>query len=788
MRTSRFGAAIALIARLTFAFVVALAVPGCSTLIGQVRYNPADLRFALDKPSGPNLSQSAAQTLKARQIPEKLSFDQLAALNDAMSREVSAELVYAYAETSYLLARSIERSRSALAKQLYLSSAICSYHYMFNPALVRSRDESVFEGEYADARVLYNGACDRFLRLAINEAKTAKKAFPFKFGDFYFAQGESESFQIYCDVPITGSGWSPEEYAYFEVASSLAYNGLTYDCKRSGLGAPLAVARRPSPTRPRREEEYYPEDVCFPATALIRPNPAKPLGATPPINPNATPENELQATADVALEIFDSLASPNVVLEGREVPLETDYTTPLAYYLTASSEYVDEAARTGLLKPEALLEKFNRSDNTNERTLQGLYMMEPYDPNKIPVIMTHGLASSPVTWMEMYNALRNSETVRNGCQFLFFFYPTGQPFWASAATMREELRRFRETVDPNGETPALDQMILIGHSMGGLISRLQVQESGDRLWRLVSDKPFDETNFDAETRADLASWFFFEPNESVKCVVSIATPFEGSDFSNNFTQWIAGRAIQFPRTVARALSVLPGVSSGGRGVNLLQVTTSVEALSPKCPIFAALDKCPIPDSVELVNIVGVLPEIENRLLLSRKTDGIVDFWSATRNDALQIEVPASHTEAHAHPKAIIQVKETLAAHVAAFKESLAARAQGPKAPYSNAPYSVVAVPIDQPSRAAFDANAPQNEPSLPSAPLLGPQPIESQPIVAPQLDPAPTLDDLAPPLDVAPSPSKGYIPTAPIPVPIQNPPASRPARDPVVPPVVSPKI
>ena len=34
-------------------------------------------------------------------------------------------------------------------------------------------------------------------------------------------------------------------------------------------------------------------------------------------------------------------------------------------------------------------------------------MLEPYDPNKMPVVMVHGLWSSPVTWMEMFNDLRS---------------------------------------------------------------------------------------------------------------------------------------------------------------------------------------------------------------------------------------------------------------------------------------------------------------------------------------------------------------------------------------------
>ena len=160
--------------------------------------------------------------------------------------------------------------------------------------------------------------------------------------------------------------------------------------------------------------------------------------------------------------------------------------------------------------------------------------------------MTHGLASSPVAWMEMYNAVRSDRGLQTGFQFWFFFYPSGQPFWASAATLRRELNALEELVDPKGESPALKNIVLIGHSMGGLVSRMQVQESGDRIWNLVSHEPVDSFNFDDETRRHIEEWFFFEPNPNVARVVTIATPFHGSDFANAFTKWIAERAIDAP--------------------------------------------------------------------------------------------------------------------------------------------------------------------------------------------------------------------------------------------------
>ncbi len=644
------------------AILLMIAASGCTTIIGRSRYNDADLRFQLDKASGPTLSQSATQTLKAYNVNEKVSLEQLDELEKKLEESPHPELVYTYIETSYLVARRSEKSNPERARELYLSSALHAYHYLFNPAFAERRDHSVFNGKLPDVALVYNGACDRLLSLALQDAEKGEREFPFANNQVYSVSSATAAPTIQC-VYHEGA-WRPEEYGAFRVASDCEYRALNFDCKHSGLGAPLVAIRRATQERPRPEEEYYPTEVCFPATALIKPNPNKPLGRIPALEPNAT--ETIATNVDAYLEVYDSLYTPAIVVNGQSIPLETDYTTPIAYFLAKAEASIQEIGWRGLVTPDALTEILPGQENSRERSLQGLYMFEPYDPKKIPIVMTHGLGSSPITWMEMYNALRNASNVQSAYQFMFFFYPTGQPFWVSAATMRKELRRFRETVDPNREARALDHIVLIGHSMGGLISRMQVQESGDHIWNRISDEPLEQLEIDEETREDLREWFFFTPNPSVRRVITIASPFEGSEFANNFTQWLANRAIKLPQRITRALesSLARSDQSKIRDPKLLQTTTSVDALSPNSPIFAALDECEIPKEVALNNFIGVLPTLQHRWFNSIRSDGVVDASSATRSDVeSESEIPAAHTEVHLHPKTILEVKEILARHL-----------------------------------------------------------------------------------------------------------------------------
>ena len=699
---TRLAAPLLILACVFFTF----ATSGCATLMLAPRFNAADHRFELDRPYGsPVLSANASQILRENAIPTPSNVDELSKLRALVDMSATPDLVYAYAETAYLQARKLEKSHPLQAQRLYADVMLFSWHFLFNPALSNAHDRATWNGQLADVVLLYNGASERFLHLAIEESST-RQGVEFPFQHDKLAEIKTESGTILVRSHVEPGGWNPDEYGDFRVAADCAVDALSFDCRQSGFGVPLVVERRAGSQTNRVEEKYYPPAILFPATAVLRPNPATPLGSLPPIDPNAT---TYPGDADFTLDVFDPFTTSDLVESGRSFPLETDLTTPLAYSLATNDRVASRVARKSLLKPEELQQTVKVGKTQEERQLQGLYLLEPYDPNKIPVVMSHGLASSPVTWVEMYNALRSSKGLRSGYQFMFFFYPTGQPFWASAATLRHELREFREVVDPEHTPGPLDDVVLIGHSMGGLVSRMQVQASGSLIWNVVSSKPIDSFNFDEEARQKLEDWFFFEPNPSVKRVITIATPFHGSEFANTFTNWLAEHAITVPQTVATVLTSTANLTAGfGRkkaiddfDSTLLSISTSVESLDPNCPIFKVLDELPIPSDVALDNIVGVLPQLENRRFNPKKSDGVVDFESAHRDDVeLEVETPAAHTTVHTHFDAINQVRSLLVRHLALYSPPVDSRGQTTSA--AGAPAAYVQGPVGPERPAGFD--------------------------------------------------------------------------------------
>ena len=110
-----------------------------------------------------------------------------------------------------------------------------------------------------------------------------------------------------------------------------------------------------------------------------------------------------------------------------------------------------------------------------------LYMSRPYEAGKIPVIFVHGLVSSPRAWVKTINELENTPLIDSRYQFWVFLYPTGLPIPSSARRLRESLERVRNVIDPTHSDPALDQTVLVGHSMGGVLSKMMAQRTGASL-------------------------------------------------------------------------------------------------------------------------------------------------------------------------------------------------------------------------------------------------------------------------------------------------------------------
>lgn len=615
---------------------------GCATKMVTLRtvpQSPLVDQLKLTAKGGPQPSERTSRFLRFYDLTGDLKGDPrrlLQKVQEIIDREPSADKIYCIAELSYLEGKRVEADDPKLAADLYGASVLHAYRYLFDR---RFRDlRNPYDPQFRGACDLYNGALESALRLLCKEQGLV----PNKNHTIHTAAGA-------CDMTVTMTGnWRPEDFGKVEFVSDYEIKGLKNQYQSYGLGVPLIVVRRSYADQP-AAARYYPPNLSFPVTAFLRPLPED--GAD-----QAIAGSRLRAR----LELYDPVATSDTTVAGVTVPLESDLTTPLAYFL---SSFTVDLATAGLLRPEALLEM---RPNAASTPVMGLYMVQPYEPGKIPVVLVHGLWSSPMTWMAMFNDLRSCPEIRDRYQFWFYLYPTAQPFWASASQFRRDLAEVRQVLDPQRREPALDQMVLVGHSMGGLIAKMQTLHSGDDYWRLASDRPFDQVRADPEVVERLKECFFFEPNPSVRRVITIGTPHRGSSFSNQTTQWLAAKLIRLPQTLMKSRESLFTENPGTFGPqSLLQIETSVDSLAPTAPIFNVMLASARAPWVKYHNVVAVRDESGIWRSLSGHGDGVVEYESAHLEDAAsEIIVPADHTTVHTHPLAVLEVRRILLEHLA----------------------------------------------------------------------------------------------------------------------------
>lgn len=556
--------------------------------------------------------------------------------------EPTLESVYALAELTFIQGEAARLlGNDDRASKLLASSLIHAYRYLFDPTLPDMRN--AYDPQFRRACDLYNQSLEGLLRIINREDGLRADA---------IHTIDSLGTPIEFAIQIDGR-WEPEDLSRFEFVSDFKTQGLKNQYSTYGLGVPL-IGVRETKESPRPWDEFYPPGLAFSVTAFLELTQC----GTGSIG------NERHKCV---LHLYDPLEKNSIKVGERLAPLESDMSTPLAYFLNDPLLNTEILPTFSLLNAELI------------KSFTGLYMLEPYDPKKIPVVLVHGLWSTPVTWTEMFNDLRSMEEIRTNYQFWFYLYPTGQPFWVSAQQMREDLAHVNQSLDPRNESDALHNMVLIGHSMGGLVSALQTLESGEDFWQMVSDRPFDSLKGDAKSLSQLKSLFYFSPNPSIKRVITIGTPHLGSSYANSTTQLLARKFFHIPDLLeSESEKIIRQNSDAIRDDSFFATKTSIDSLSPDSKFFQTMSKAHRPTWTHYHNIVGHIEEqnwISKAFGTAEVGDGVVSLTSATSFDVQsEIEVNAEHAKIHRHPLTILEVRRILLEHLRESQATLEAEA------------------------------------------------------------------------------------------------------------------
>jgi pimeloyl-ACP methyl ester carboxylesterase len=531
--------------------------------------------------------------------------------------QADQDMLFALAELSFL------HGQAAKKKSYYLAAAVYAYAFLF-PEKAGDAGPGRFDPRLRTAADLYNWA------LILSFRSDAGSEVVPQGGTFKLPFGQLE---VAFDPAALRAG--DREMFGFVPIGELEVHGLAMRYRWPGLGAPLAASIRPiDASKPGRD--LVAPRIKVAVTALLRISEAR----------RALVQGEPLTSR---LELHLAWDAESVSVAGERVPLELQPSAALA--LTFTGVPILELETLGFL---GRLTGFMKDRPP-------LVSSTPYKPGLIPVVFVHGTESSIVRWAEMYNRRLADPEIRSRFQFWFFQYDSGNPIVLSSLLLRDSLRAALERLDPEGKDPALRRMVLIGHSQGGLLVKMQVIASGDQIWDSVSKKPLDQLELSDKTRDLMRRAIFVKPLPEVSRVVFICTPHRGS--------FVAARNII--RNLVRALVALPANLTGLdaeliRNRDALQsgvspiVPSAVDNMSPHHNFILALQKIPIASSVKDHSIIA----IETDGPVEQGNDGVVEYSSA-HIEPVESELivrPSSHST-QGNPHTIEEVRRVLRLHV-----------------------------------------------------------------------------------------------------------------------------
>lgn len=289
--------------------------------------------------------------------------------------------------------------------------------------------------------------------------------------------------------------------------------------------------------------------------------------------------------------------------------------------------------------------------------------MQPYDPNRRVIIMLHGLASSPEAWINVANEVLGDETLRKNYQVWQVYYPTNAPLAFNQHAIRKAIQDTLHAFDTEGKNRASQDVVLIGHSMGGVLARLLVSNSGDNFWDPMVKLYKLEGERKEKARKKLKNYVWFKPMPQASRAVFIASPHRGTPFAENrFSRWAAG-VIKLPVSMLGRITEIAQLlvdPSSASGAPLTRPLNSISNLSDQDPFVRLAADLPISKAVPYHSIIGNdTPDLS----LAQSSDGVVPYKSSHLAGAQSEKVIRSWHSVQETPEAIVEVRRILHTHL-----------------------------------------------------------------------------------------------------------------------------
>jgi pimeloyl-ACP methyl ester carboxylesterase len=524
--------------------------------------------------------------------------------------------LFAVAEASFLHA---ERTGK---RPYHLAAALYAWAYLFpeDP----SETPSPFDPRFQLAANLYNRGLTSALLLAEDRRIMLRS------GTLELPFGE-----LHVTFDPDQLAWHGRRMTAFTPIAEFQVFGLQAHYREPGIGAPLAAVVEPL-TSDTQLDDLLRAELTLPVTALLRAPRSRTGLAWPPLT--------------ATLEVHVPEVAESVDVGVGQAPLEIEPTAVLAFSLADSPIWRQEYTRFFQALP------FARDQQAE------LYATVPHRRGRIPVVFVHGTASSFGRWAEMFNRLAADSRLRSRYEFWFYSYDSGAQINFSAMLLREALERAVKILDPQGTDPGLRRMVVIGHSQGGLLTKMTAIDSGSRLWDANYRRPLDSLDVRPQTRAFLRRTRFLTPLPFVKRVVFLATPHRGSELTvGRVANWLTG-FIRAPLVAAETFTdvvtsnkdalIVTGANSQPR------VWTSLDHMNPRNAFLQALAGIPVAPGVVANSIIAV----KGSGPVEDGEDGVVKYRSAHLDGVESELVVRSGHSLQDQPETVEEVRRILLLH------------------------------------------------------------------------------------------------------------------------------
>jgi pimeloyl-ACP methyl ester carboxylesterase len=564
------------------------------------------------------------------------------ALGDEQRLSVLAEL---WLQEALALDRpTIDEARQDAVLNAYLEAARHAYAYLFMTD--RSLGQRALDDRQTQVRDYYNFAVQQALTGLFDQYNGRPPQQRTENGDFLLHSGTWDISGNLDAVRLAGKRELPKALI---PAASLSFHGLRNQYRRDGLGAELVAVTAKRVVNKNSAEQAWSE-TPFPAITVVASFPGKTL-------------QEVLQTRKVHVVGYDPYRQDSVRLAERKIPLAASFTSGYGLWL-ARSGFASQSLLTLLGKGEVL-----------ERP--HVYLMQPYDPNRRIIIMLHGLASSPEAWINVANEVLGDEALRQNYQIWQVYYPTNLPLAFNNRAIHSAIEQTLKHFDPQGTSQASRDMVLVGHSMGGVLARLMLSSSGDSLWNAFLQKyPLKGSRL-VRAKDKLDPYLAFEPLPEVTRAIFVASPHRGTPFAENTLARWASSLVKLPVSVLGRLTdiaqllVVPGTVDAAP---LVRPLNSIDNLSSHDPFVRLTADLPISPSVRFHSILG---NHTPTLSLVESSDSIVPYQSAHLEGAeSELVVSAGHSVQET-PQAIVEIRRILHLHL---QQAERAHHQEPVAP------------------------------------------------------------------------------------------------------------